>query len=74
MKIPDFAAEAKGDTLSYDNILILLKCIYGLFQAARQCFKTFVQTLILKTGYNQSHSDPCMMMHIHELLRVIIII
>ena len=46
--------------LDDEAIVLLLKAIYGLVQAARQWFKKLSMTLIKKLSFRQSMKDPCL--------------
>ena len=55
------------------EVLLLLKALYGLVQAARQFFVKFVN--ILKSiGFVQSPVEPCLLMKKSELGIVIMVI
>ena len=45
--------------ITSDQVLLLLKCIYGLVQAARQYHKKFV-TILKSIGYTGGDVDPCL--------------
>ena len=47
------------DSQSYDEILILDKCIYGLVQSARQYHKKAV-AILKKIGFEGGEVDPCL--------------
>ena len=42
-----------------DDVLALLKCIYGLVQAARQYHKKFVE-ILRSIGFKGGDVDPCL--------------
>ena len=42
-----------------DDILLLLQCIYGLVQAARQYYKKVVK-ILKKIGFQGGNVDPCL--------------
>jgi Reverse transcriptase (RNA-dependent DNA polymerase) len=43
-----------------DGVLLLLKALYGLVQAARQFFKKFT-SIMKQIGFNQNPAEPCML-------------
>ena len=49
-----------------ENVLALLKCIYGLVQAARQYHKKFV-AILKKIGFIGGDVDPCLFVKKWEL-------
>ncbi|KAL7530325.1 hypothetical protein ACHAWF_005014 [Thalassiosira exigua] len=49
-----------------EDVLALLKCIYGLVQAARQYHKKFVHILTKKLGFKAGEVDPCLLIRRDE--------
>ena len=50
---------------NFVNCLELLKCIYGLVQAARQFFRK-LKKILEKLGFKASKADPCLLIKINE--------
>lgn len=65
MKVPEGLLEAlkvlKIAAPPANSCLKLMKSIYGLVQAARQWWKTFVGFLTKKLGFTNSIIDPCLL-------------
>ena len=55
MECPPGMLDAKGD-----EVLLLLKTIYGLVQAARAFYKNFSKTL-RELGFEGGYADPCLL-------------
>lgn len=58
MKVPEGLSEII--TVPDGTCLKVLKSLYGLVQAARQWWKTFLSFLVTKLGYTRSEIDPCL--------------
>jgi hypothetical protein len=43
-----------------DEVLLLCKALYGLFQAACQFFKKFI-SIMKAIGFEQNPAEPCML-------------
>ena len=60
MDCPVGYAEATGEIVNgTDHVLLLLQCIYGLVQAARQYYKHMIQ-ILKKLGFTGGEVDPCL--------------
>ena len=53
MNITDKMSEGFEEHYNYENILKLTKCIYGLLQAAHNCFKEYIKNMNLKVGFKK---------------------
>ena len=60
MKIPEGYDEVINKDVDKEDCLILLEVIYGLVQAARQCWKKIVDKM-QAGGFQLSEADPCML-------------
>ena len=58
----------------YKYILTLIKYIYSLVEAARYCFKGYINTMTLKAGFKQWKTDPCILWRVNKLETVIVIV
>ena len=60
-------AEVLQENYTYEDILTLIKSIYGLVQAACRWFKEYTQTITLKVRFKQCNTDPCLLYRVNEL-------
>ena len=58
-------AEVLEEKYTYEDILALIKSIYGHVQAACFWFKKYTNTMILKEGFKQFNTDPCLLYTVH---------
>ena len=56
MKIPLKMAEVLEEHYIYDNILTLIKSIYGVVHVTRCWFKEHIKTVALNVGFKQCNS------------------
>ena len=59
---------------TYKDILVLIKSIYGLAQAAHCWFKEYINTMTLNTGFKQLNTDTCILYRVNELGTVIVFV
>ena len=60
--------------MAEDEVLLLNKTLYGLFQAARVWLRTLIRFLVTHCGFIQSRADPCLLVKLDENRKLVVVL
>ena len=74
MKISGGMSEVLEEYYTHEEILTLIKDIYGIVQEAYFWFKEYINTMTQNAGFKQCKNDPYLLYRVNELRTVIVIV
>ena len=66
--------EELGQELSENYIMKMTDLIYGLLQSSQSWFKEYINTMILKAGFNKCKLDPFLLYIVNKIENIIVTI